>query len=176
MTAEELLERYAAGERDFRNIQDIGFGNSDSFLSQVNLSGIDLSGSVLEERFMERTNFTKAILRETNFFESVLDGAIFREADLTNASLYFADLDRADLTHAKLIEANLGGASMIGANLTGADLTGADLHGTYLDGANLTDANLFEAFIGDQEAGFAYLETAIFCNTIMPDGTIRTDT
>lgn len=177
ITATELLEHYAAGERAFRNIQEISFGlhSACDILSGVNLSGIDLSGTVLEERSLETTNFTKAILRKTNFFESGLDDAIFREADLTKASLFFADLDGADLSYAKLIEANLGGASMIGANLTGADLTRADLAGTYLDKANLTDANLFEALIGDAEAGFAYLETAIFCNTTMPDGSIRTD-
>ncbi|MHC5830121.1 MAG: pentapeptide repeat-containing protein, partial [Nostoc sp.] len=38
MDIEELLERYAAGERDFR---DVDLSHSD--LTGVNLSGIDLS-------------------------------------------------------------------------------------------------------------------------------------
>lgn len=39
---------------------------------------------------------------------------------------------------------------MIRTNLTGADLTGADF-------------------------GDAYMKEVIFCNTIMPDGSLRTD-
>ena len=50
MTAEELLKRYAAGERAFDGV-DIGGGEE---LSGANLSGITLTNSFLDELFLDR--------------------------------------------------------------------------------------------------------------------------
>ena len=55
------------------------------------------------------------------------------------------------------------------ADLSGANLSGAILDGASFDSANLTNANLINA------SGAAFLSEGIFCNTTMPDASIRND-
>jgi hypothetical protein len=59
--------------------------------------------------------------------------------------------------------ANLSNSSFVGADMTGADLRGANLSGGCFIGADLTGAKLGNS---------VNLHEAIFCNTVMPDGTI----
>lgn len=100
MTPKELLEKYAAGERDFRGV-DLG----DEILSWLNLRGADLRG---------------ANLSGANLNWSDLTGADLRWANLTGADLNWTNLNQADLR-----EANLCGASMTATALHGADWSGA---------------------------------------------------
>ena len=65
-----------------------------------------------------------------------------------------------DLSGKSFRGANLGSASFAGATLTGADLRSANLDKTCLVDADLTGARLTGANTG----------TAIFCRTVMPDG------
>jgi hypothetical protein len=64
---------------------------------------------------------------------------------------------------------NLKGANLGNANLVGADATDADLRGANLDKACLTNADLRGAKINAS----TNVSTAIFCGTIMPDGSIN---
>ena len=57
MKAKEVLERYKAGERNFRRAN----------LRGQSFKGQDLSGADFTEADIRGTNFTKAILRDTNF-------------------------------------------------------------------------------------------------------------
>jgi uncharacterized protein YjbI with pentapeptide repeats len=57
MNAREVLNRYAAGERDFRRAN----------LRGQSFKGQDLSGADFSEADIRGTNFTHAILREANF-------------------------------------------------------------------------------------------------------------
>jgi uncharacterized protein YjbI with pentapeptide repeats len=111
MTAEELLERYAAGERDF--------------------SGVDLSGVNLMEVNLEDVNLACAILRETQFQRSLLNGAIFKSADLEGADFFLASLDRTDFRAANLSRCRIVEASLIRANFDGA------IEGVISEGYNL---------------------------------------
>lgn len=63
---------------------------------------------------------------------------------------------------------NARGATLSDANFTGADLLEADLRGAVLNGSCFVDADLTGAMIDNSTVR----ETAIFCNTAMPDGTI----
>lgn len=112
MAPEQLLNQYAAGERDFRGLN----------LSYQILSSVDLSGADLSEAKLDRT---------------VLEGA-----NLTKVNLSKADLTGSNLRRAELIWANLRGANLQGANLRGADLQGADLQGANLTGADFGGAIL----------------------------------
>jgi Pentapeptide repeats (8 copies) len=77
MTAEGLLERYAAGEKDFS-----GINLSRAELGGANLSGIVLSNSDLREAFLEGAN-----LEEAN-----LEGVNLCFTNLLSANLKFANL------------------------------------------------------------------------------------
>mgnify|MGYP006449144981 CR=1 FL=1 len=109
MDRDELLRRYAAGERDF--------------------SGVDLSGADLMEVALEDINLENAILREAKFCWSRLDGAIFRNADLENAVFKLASLRNTDFRGANLRNCLIVEASLIRANFEGAIDDGCPLGG-----------------------------------------------
>ena len=75
-----------------------------------------------------------------------------------NCDLRNADLKRTDLSDANLALANLSGASLEGANLESANLYGAILNRANMGNANMRNANM---------------EGVLFCDTIMPDGSIH---
>ena len=119
MTREELLERYAAGERDF---------------SGVDLEGVDLSNTELGCIILRRAN-----LRQTNFRDSDLSGywekphpkiyTDFREANCCEADFSSSTIEVADFSN---------------AILTGANFSGAVLYRTWFTDANLEDVNWSE--------------------------------
>jgi len=95
MTAEELLDLYKAGERDFSNV-DL----SHEILSHADLSGADFSGA----------NFYGARLLRTN-----LSGGDFSYANLAQAYLAYTNLSGAELS----------GVSLTGAHLVATNFRGA---------------------------------------------------
>lgn len=175
MDAEELLERYAAGERclrginlhgaDLRGIDLRGVDLSDANLSDTDLSdadlrdadliGADLSGADLIVASLSAADLRDANLHDANLIGAKLGVANLRDADLSGANLSGAELSCTDLTcsnlsaaymsGATLIKAKLSGANLQGANLSVSNMIGADLSGADLRGANLSGANLIEA-------------------------------
>jgi uncharacterized protein YjbI with pentapeptide repeats len=114
MNAQELVNLYKTGERDF--------------------SGADLSSDLVSLPF--------ACLREANLHEANLSFADLNEADLTKVDLSGADLRQAQINSASLIQANLYGANLEGAWLVRTMLDDANLGGASLDGADLEGATL----------------------------------
>lgn len=121
-SAEELLRRYAAGERDF-------FG---AHLTGAHLAGVSLIGGHLPN----------ANLREANLQDAQLAGAYLAAANLTGANLQDARLNGARLNGAHLEGANLSGANLEGTNLTEANLTGANVQRVTLGGTHLASIDL----------------------------------
>jgi uncharacterized protein YjbI with pentapeptide repeats len=115
MTAEELLQRYQSGERDFRGIKIKGI-----FLRDECLRGIDLSYADLRGASLMGVDFSKANLRRADF-----SGGTF----LILANMQQADLTQANFTNAFLILANMQQCCLAQANLTQANLTRAKLSG-----------------------------------------------
>ncbi len=117
------------------------------------LSGINLSGEVLEE-LLEEQGYGNGAGRRPNWFEPWTKGislsrarlrsAQLRMADLRNACLENADLRDSDLTGAFLQDATLEGADLRGANMTGAVLSHTILWGKFpsLEGAHLYGAHI----------------------------------
>ncbi|MEH2166023.1 MAG: pentapeptide repeat-containing protein [Nostoc sp.] len=95
------------------------------------------------------------------------------------------------MSYANLKGARLGEAALKGANLEGADLSGvvcgqtgffdtnlshANLRGAILTETSFDDANLSYAdFRGTQNFSINRCKGAIFHETIMPDGSIRSE-
>jgi hypothetical protein len=99
VSAEELLSRYEANERDF----------SGALLRGVDLSAAKLAGIEL----------SSANLRDANLSGTVLNGANLRGADLRGANLSWADLFGADLSAADLTGADMTMAIIIRTRLVG---------------------------------------------------------
>ena len=100
ITVEELLQRYATGQRDF--------------------SGVDLSETHLEEVCLEEINLEGANLKGTLFFRSNLRRAIFRNANLEGAEISMTLLDKTDFRGANLTSCRTLECSMIRANFQDA--------------------------------------------------------
>ena len=115
LKSDELIKRYAAGERN---------------LSKANLSKVDLTAADLSEANLSGADLSQAYLVRTN---------------LTKTDLQLADLRGANLRGANLSEVNLSHADLRGANLASSDLRGANFHFSNLSGANLTGAKLIES-------------------------------
>ncbi|MEG3850160.1 pentapeptide repeat-containing protein [Microcoleus sp. herbarium19] len=114
---DELLRRYAAGNRYFINAN-----LRCAQLSNICLENIDLS-------------YAKLNLAD-------LGGSNLSQANLTLAEMRSANLSGSNLHKSQLVKANLAGANLSNANLRGADLSNADLSNANLNGADLRSANL----------------------------------
>lgn len=81
---DELLQRYAAGERNFQNVDVQG----PCYVEGVDLHRINLSGSVLGELSLNGFNFRGATLERVNFQSSGLRNANFEAAKKNLAPEY----------------------------------------------------------------------------------------
>ena len=129
-SAQELLERYQSGERNFSP-----FPNEEGTRICANLTGANLTGA----------NLQAAILARANLAGAHLEGAHLEGVDLAGADLAGANLLRAHLQRVYPGGVELQYGSLAGANLAGAILAGADLRRANLAGANLLRANLLRA-------------------------------
>nr|MDZ8058409.1 pentapeptide repeat-containing protein [Nostoc sp. EkiNYC01] len=114
ITAEDLLRRYAAGERDFQqiileyaNLSGVELQNislKGARFSYVNLSGIKLRDCILKAQFTY-CNFTDAVIEQCD-----LGWAWFFDCDLRGATSTYANLSSAHFTRVNLQGAKLGGS------------------------------------------------------------------
>ena len=114
---EELLRRYAVGDRYFINAN-----LRCAQLSNICLENIDLSYAKLNLANLSGTNLS--------------------QANLVAAEMPAANLSGSNLSRSRLVRANLAGANLADANLRGADLSYAYLSNANLNGADLRGANL----------------------------------
>ncbi|AFY93905.1 pentapeptide repeat-containing protein [Chamaesiphon minutus] len=92
ITVEELVERYAVGERNFTEIR---------LPEESDLSGVDLSGAIFLGANLAHSNFTNANLSNCDLRYSWMRG------NFTRANLKGANIDRADVGGSKFKNANL---------------------------------------------------------------------
>lgn len=147
MQAEDLLKKYAAGERDFSGV-DLTEAN----LSRANLSGVNFSNAILSIANLSGTNLSEANLTGAklnvarmsgaNLTKAKLNGAILNVANLVRANLSGAELIQATLIRSELVRAELSRANLSEANLSGADLREAKLRQVNLSGSNLSEADM----------------------------------
>lgn len=148
MNVREILEQYAAGMRDF----------SGANLTQVNLSGANLSGADFSEANLSVANLSGANLSNTN---------------LSRANLNVARLSGANLAKANLTQANLNVANLIQTNLKEADLTQATLIRAELIRTQLSEANLLEANLSEADLREASLRQAKLSRATLSEANLR---
>ncbi|MDT9217347.1 MAG: Rid family detoxifying hydrolase [Limnospira sp. PMC 1240.20] len=174
MEAQELVDRYKQGERDFPGVDlsDTTWPRECS-LSEINLEGADLSNS----EFISIA-FNKANLKNCNFSGSNFQSVKFVNADLTNAYFIQSDLrgidfSGADLTGVKFVKCSrfddikidkaiiknvdFSGSRMPATNLSYLDLEGCNFSSIYASRINLAAANCKKC-----NFKMANLEEAIF--------------
>ncbi|MCS7225641.1 MAG: pentapeptide repeat-containing protein [Gloeomargarita sp. SKYB31] len=181
--ARQLLQRYAAGERDFSGINLIGCNLQGANLEGINLSRADLmladlSGCLLIGAKLAGANLIGAELVKTNLREASLSGANLiganlSQANLSGSQLVGSNLSAANFYQSRLRKADLSEALAAGANFTSADLREAtlyatNLHGAVLNQASLEHANLTGANLWQTQMTQANLEGANLTGAVLP--------
>jgi uncharacterized protein YjbI with pentapeptide repeats len=150
MKAENILGKYAAGEREFSGIH----------LSDAKLTGATLNGANLSQTKLTKINFNLAKLSSTNFSKATCDRINFSGANLTLADLSEATLNDANLSNADLTRAELNGAQLQGANLSNANLKDAKLRQANLCEANLSRSDMRHAKLTGADLSRANLSSS----------------
>lgn len=148
MTVEELLEHYTTGERCFSGIslKKAGFRKPINW-TDIDFAGAELNRTVLRHSYLTRANFEEASLINCDWASNELIESCFRRAILRDGRFGGCTLVGADFTKAKLRDVDFTRAVLIEANFLGAEV----------------NASVFDR------------EGIVFCNTVMPDGTVRND-
>jgi hypothetical protein len=109
---EELLLRYASGERSF----------PETDVCDADLAGVTLDGANFEKfSWFFNSNFDGASLRGTSFRECNVKCTSFRRADLTGASFELAAVEATDFEGAKLEGVSFVGATYYGFTIKEGD-------------------------------------------------------
>ena len=173
ISAEEFLQRYQEGERDFTGINLAGVNLTGKSLSQVNLSSANLSGAELSGTNLHGANLSEANLCHANLHKANLNSANLRKtkfikANLNEVRLYYANLSEANLSGLNLSgvnlyqETNLTMVNLSKANLSGLNLSKLELMKADLSNANLNKTNLFEANLEGAKLEGAKLQQALY--------------
>lgn len=139
ITVEELLSRYAAGERDFTNVYIRA--RREGLMSGVDLSGINLEGSSLA------VDFSGAILRKANFRYTVWDIVTWEDIDFSGSD--FTGINNA--VGCAFIRCNFNDTIWNQAELWQASFVG----GTSTN-ANFDDAEFSEVHFTSESSFFGY--------------------
>ncbi|MFQ4141447.1 pentapeptide repeat-containing protein [Chlorogloeopsis sp. ULAP02] len=133
LTTDELLRRYAIGERHFINANLRSAKLCSLVLSEVNLSRAKLNLANFSGTNLSQADLTAADIQDANLSDTNLSQSQLVRANLISANLSRANLRGANLSHACLSNANLSEADLRGANLSQVDLKGANLSGVLFD-------------------------------------------
>lgn len=101
----------------------------------------------------------------TRFSDKILSYGRFRNGSFYRSGFIGCRLDGADFCEANLRFATFSESSCMGASFRDADLTEARFENCQLANADFTGAIGFDPTKGENR----------FCNTILPDGTVRSD-
>ncbi|MEO1132018.1 MAG: pentapeptide repeat-containing protein [Cyanobacteria bacterium J06639_1] len=152
MTLEEFLKMWEMGTRDFsQDSMGLLYFSFPNHFYGLDMSGINLSGQRLSDFDFGRANLSGANLSGASFCDSSLVKVNLSGANLSGVTFAGAGVSDCNLRDAILKDSYIGSADFMGNDLTRCDMTGA----------------IFEE---------AYVIDNIYMETIMPDGTIRTDT
>ncbi len=113
VSAEELLSRYAAGERDFREVY---FGNIE--LPGANLVGCDFTKADFGGALLNQADLSDCNCTEANFGHAVMMNCLMKNTILQGAHFNNAYLTESDLSGADLRDADFRSTSLYGANVT----------------------------------------------------------
>lgn len=126
---------------------------------RADLSGMDLSGEILED-----IDFYYANLTKTNFFGANLKKSCFYGANLQKANFEKSILSFSELTYSNLLFANLTNAKINDTNLSFSSLESCVAHNTDFSYSNFDGASLLEADLQGSNLKYTYMVDAVIRN------------
>jgi uncharacterized protein YjbI with pentapeptide repeats len=166
ITAIDLLERYAAGDRNFNGIELIPDPQRNIYDGSGDIHGL------------EGADLRGISLRGANLRDVILTDADLSEADLFGACLFCAMLANTTLKGANLYAVSLVQAGCEGANFDGADMTLIDATNTGFGNAKIGFIENAVLACANFKGSITSKNTLCSCgnliwHTTMPDGTIE---
>ena len=160
MTAEELLRRYAAGERDFKGakLKNLDFGNVD--LSDINFTNTSINNVKFDGTNLSRVILDRAKIASTHFFMTNL-----QEANLREVNMFGVYVEKANLKKVRIADSSFIECTFEEVNLEQAFIK----NNLWGDTTRFSDVNLKKAIWQEID------EYPLRRDTIMPDGEIVTD-
>ena len=165
-------------------------------VSGANFTNANLTSVRFDNATVSGANFTNADLTWVNFgnAKGLTIEQLRSAASIKNVNLYGRDMTNWDFSNLDLTSVGFWSANVSGANFTNANLISANFNNANVSGTNFTNANLRSAFFNDADltdanfegvdltnanfqrtTNFTIPQNAIFNHTVMPDGSIRTD-
>lgn len=118
LSADEIIERYKKGERDFSNIESKSSNFAGHRLKGIIFKGSDLEGASFSGSTLDGANFSNSNLQWANF-----DHASLRNTDFSGADLRWMKATAPVFEKTLFIGANLDEAYIFEANMNEANLT-----------------------------------------------------
>ena len=152
-----------------------------AFLSYADLSGADLSGVNLKAGSISFGNFRDVNFKGAELSATSMVRTKLQNGDLTKTQMVLNDNTEAKMRSVKLDGSIIASSTFVGADLSQASFTKAVVNGVSfnkadISGVDFTGANLAESnFVGAIDDGTKW-DGAKFCNTLMPDGSVRGET
>ena len=168
MTAEELLDRYALGERNFAGILLYAEEYEKSLNGRV-LVDINLCGSTLEG------DWSGVNLSASRMCGVIADGCDFQRSNFHKANLSGGVFTQCDMNGSDFTDALLRGTAFKQTEVCNANLTRADLRGSFLIETGLENSNLAEANLQGAEGVYIASLEQLGCpltDVRLPNGTI----
>jgi uncharacterized protein YjbI with pentapeptide repeats len=130
ISQDELLSRYAAGERNFSAVnikRDYTLRGNVKRTERLGFFDVDLQGINLSGSDLRWTSFIRCNLSEANLSGVNLDGGIFHEANLEKANATGIILSHCTIKLSNFRHADLTGACFYRTECICVDFTGSDM-------------------------------------------------
>ena len=127
---------------NFNQLDLTGVDLSFSILAGANLIGADLSNANLEGIDLTNNNLNGTILSFANLTNAKLDGVDLSNKDLRGTIFNNVDFSKVDLRNVNLAGSILKNVNLRGKDLTGTNLSFANLIGSSMDGVELNNKDL----------------------------------
>lgn len=180
ITAVELLDRYEAGERDFRGLDLSGlqFNPRGIGRRKITVTGADFSGANMSKCGIMYQRLSGGIFRNVDFTDTTFDDTPILDCDMSFTNFTGANIAESSFKRIKLEGANFTKAVFFQSGIYESVLTDAIFRGAKLEesgprNGKLTRVDFTKTRMFDLDIG---RRSVIFDQTIMPDGSIRTDT
>lgn len=116
-------------------------------LTGVNFEGANLFGINFDEAQVHGVNFQQAILKNVTFSEARIQESSFANVDLRGNDLNYARFESCDLTRANFGQAQLGESEFLNSNLTETNFEKANLRKANFAGSRMLRANLSNSIL-----------------------------
>lgn len=116
-----------------------------SILVGVSFELANLTGVQFDDAQIENTSFYRAILRNASFFDAKIASSVFSSSDLTAMTLSYAQIKNSSLNTVNLSGAQLSEIQLINCEVKNSRFIGADLTKANLSGSNFSNSDFENA-------------------------------